>query len=216
MLVVTMYTPDILPYLQYNLASVGSYCARHGYEYRLVPSNVDLFDVPRTHHWSKVWIARQIIGQRKLNSWVFVLDADMLIQHPEVPLERFTAEMESEVIGVCDDKPNGGLINTGAMFFKAVDIMPDLLKRWWEAGETYDYTKRKYHEQSTLRKMILEESGIAELVKIFPINAFNSRYNKIDPADFLAHYMAMPLQERTEVMRVAFRELGRTKPARTR
>lgn len=216
MLVVTMYTPDILPYLQYNLASVGSYCARHGYEYRLVPSNVDLFDVPRTHHWSKVWIARKLIGQLRLNSWMFVLDADMLIQHPEIKLERFTDEMDREIIGVCDDKPNGGLINTGAMFFKAVEIMPDVLDSWWKAGETFDYTTRKYHEQSTLRKLILQENGFEELVKVFPVNAFNSRFGKIDPKDFLAHYMAMPLKERTDVMAAAFRSLGKDKPAATR
>jgi hypothetical protein len=216
MLVVTMYTPDILPYLQYNIASVGAYCAKHGYEYRLIPSNVDLFNPRRTHHWSKVWAALNLIRQLKLNEWMFVMDADMLIQHPEIPLERFTREMDNEIIGVCDDKPNGGLINTGAMFFKAVDIMPDVLKTWWDSGEKFNYTERKYHEQSTLRKLILKDNGFSDLVKIFPINAFNSRYNQIHPQDFIAHYMAMPMEKRTHKMRVAFRELGKNKDTPTR
>lgn len=208
--IVTTFTPSILPYLQYNIASVSSYCVQHEYEYRLYPSHMDKLEKPRAHHWSKIDAALSYIDSMKNDDWLFILDADTLIQQPHIKLEEFTKTAGKSIILVCDDSPNGGFVNTGAIFIKKTPETKNLLTLWWELAARLDKRTDLYHEQDVLVWMIknFEHCMREDAVKIYAHDAFNSGHLElIKDTDFIAHLMALPLEERTSIMKARYEKL---------
>lgn len=200
--VLTVYTDDILPYLKYNTANVSAWAARHGYNYRLekIPESFD-----RSPHWAKISMAAELL---KDGEPLFVMDADMLIQRPEIGLGPFLRKMRSgkKLIGLCDDKPNGGHINTGSMLLEGDPVTRELLKEWWTLGEDLDLSWEKYHEQDTLVYM-MKQRRVNDLVHIFGAREFNSVCDDWKPDEFIAHYMAKSTQEKTQLMKDRFAQL---------
>ena len=208
--VVTTFTADILPYIKYNISSVSSYCVQHEYEYRLFPSRMDNLDIPRAHHWSKIDAALTYIDSMKEGEWLFILDADTLIQQPDTKLEQFVEQAGKSIILICSDEPNGGVVNTGAMFIKKSSETKNLLQLWWDLARRLEKTVELYHEQDVLVWMIknYEHCMREDAVKIYPYNAFNSGYFEIiEDSDFICHIMAKPLEERTQIMKARFEKL---------
>lgn len=198
--VLTVVTPDIMDYARYHIASMGEYAGRNGYIYE-VKTIAPSFLKHRAPHWSKISAATWEQQHPTPGvEWVFVVDADTLVVDMETRLETFTDQMkEGECIGLCDDAPNGGLVNTGSMLIRSEGVA-EYLKEWWDTGAELGLEFAKYHEQDTL-VYLMKQKVWEDRVKVFPATAFNSVSDDLDSSLFLRHYMARTKEERKTMMR---------------
>lgn len=195
--VITAVTPDVMDYAKYHIASMGEYAGRHGYLYE-VKSIPPSFLSRRSPHWAKVSAATwEQLHPTPGVEWLFVVDADTLVVDKSVKLESF--DLGSCSIALCDDKPNGGCINTGAMFIRSGG-MEDMLREWWDTGTELGLEFDKFHEQETLA-YLMQQRVWKDSVKVFPATAFNSISDDLEQSKFIRHYMAMAVAKKAEAMR---------------
>lgn len=188
----TTYSDEILEYFSITSRINSEYAYEYGYDFIAVRSTMK----DRSHHWMKV---KALLDNAPNYDYIFFLDADAIVQNP-TDLEELIAKYKDYDITVCNDGPNGGLINTGAILFSCNQRGINLLKVWWDNGILYEKQFDKYHEQDVLRFMIERfERRFGhphEYIKIAPIDEFNSVYGKRDYNTFIYHAMGLPLREK--------------------
>jgi hypothetical protein len=197
--VIQVYTPDILPYAKYTIPVNQKWALNQGYDYHLIKSD---FGEDISHHWKKVQVLEQYTEEMDVD-WAFYLDCDAIVQDDSHSLYEFIDTAPEAKMLICDDEPNGGYINTGAILMSS-RYKENFFDNWWLAGQELGVMNTKYHEQDALWAMLKQDRNLVEegIVKIFDANAFNSTYDLGPTAgNFIVHPMARSIKEKTQILK---------------
>jgi hypothetical protein len=198
-------TPEIASYTKYTVGVNAQYCVENGIEYHLVQN-----DLGTTRHpsWNRIKVVGRFVSQY---DFVMMLDADAIIQNFSISLEEIiNTHAEDYDILVCDDKPNGGLINCGVMIFRNTPSIHDILTKWWIEGAIMEMEHKFPYEQGVLRALMENPDSSPvwrNKIKILPINTFNSHWLDIPEDNFIAHIMARPMDQRIAELSERFQKV---------
>lgn len=200
--IIQTVTPEISEYTKYTVGINSQYCVERGYEYHIVQNELG---EERHPSWNRVQALLRFVNAGY--NWIMIVDADAIIQNKAITVESIVEQSEGASILICDDKPNGGMINCGVMIVKGQDAISNtILRSWWNLGgedsSLKDYKWKFPYEQHVFREMLGDSYLLAhKLVKIFPINTFNSHWMYIPEDNFIAHIMARPNHERVDILK---------------
>src|SRR5690349_4287056 len=105
--ILTVASPELNSITQYTLPVTSDYCVKKGYDFISIRPDTSVRDAS----WYKIDALQKFLPHY---DYIFVLDADAIIQNDVFNLEDIIADMHGAWLSVCDDQPNGGLINCGA------------------------------------------------------------------------------------------------------
>lgn len=200
-------TKEIKDYTKYSIPKVTAYCIEHGYSSIVI--NGDYYS-HRHPSWGKV---KSVIDLDRFLydfDFIMIIDADVDINNFNNKIEDIIKEWskdetyKDQILAVCDDKPNGGLINCGVMIVKINTNTKSFMLNWYNAA-TENEKDNHLWEQSTLRRL-MDDSEIRKLVKIFPIDRFNSHFLNMDKDQFIHHYMARSIDDKIEIFKNIWNE----------
>lgn len=194
--IVMIYTDNIKSYSQITEKINRKYAQKYNYDIIVERQRLASDRAPQ---WDKV---RAVSKHLPNYDYVFWIDSDAIFSNHNIRLEKFINLGKDYNILICDDKPNGGYINTGAMYFKNTKWTRDFLKTWWDIGNNSEYNYKFAHEQTILKTLLMSNKYSAkDNTKIFAVNDFNSNYpsqSTHTDKEFILHLMAAPEQERID------------------
>ena len=192
----TVITKEILNYAAYSIAINSQYAIKWDYDF-LVYTNIDKKRAPT---WGKVKLVQEYMEKY---DYIFVLDADAYIQNQNIPITRFITESDASLF-ICENGPNGGeLLNLGSFIVKNTSTIHYILDKWYMLGTEMNKLWEPFWEQSVLNYLYENESEIAQKIKVFPHNIFNSwwlDYKNPNPNQFIIHVMATTSEIKREVI----------------
>ena len=191
--IVMFYTDNIKSYSQLAEQINENYAQKWGYDFHVQYHR----ESDRAPQWDKVKVISNKLSEY---DYIFWIDSDAIITNYNIQLERFINKAPNKNILICDDKPNGGYINTGTMFFKNTLWSKFFLKKWWDLGTEMKYEHKFAHEQDVLKHLLLTNKyNTMDNTKIFNVDDFNTNYpGKMTHNDnkFVLHLMSTTEKER--------------------
>jgi galactosyl transferase GMA12/MNN10 family len=156
------------------------YARRYGYS--LIRSG--LLVAERNIAWSKIWA---VLTLMEAFDWTFVMDADVVITNPELPLESMIDDRFDLIIS---EDENG--LNAGNFFVRNSAATWTFFKRVYETSE-FATPSPILESQEAIERALWRYP--LPLVKIAPQRAFNSYWNakegNWEPGDFLIHFAGL-------------------------
>lgn len=191
---VMLYTPNIAGYARFGEANLRAYCERNGYtlyQYRDVPA-----DFPREAcgNWSKPFLLDKHLPNHE---WVFWVDADILVMHPEVKLEQFMEGRERVLTAdIC-----GWRFNSGVMGFANTEanrnVIRSVLARVLEM-EDVRYTFSSQGDQFYFMEQMISH-GLCpdpDSPELISFNALNTPWYFATPETFMCHFHGLSTELR--------------------
>lgn len=211
--IIQTVTPEISEYTKYTVGINSQYCVERGYEYHIVQNELGK---ERHPSWNRLKAVERFLHNRY--DWIMVVDADAIVQNDTITIESIIEQAENAHILICDDTANGGFVNCGVMLFKGGShVSQTLIDTWWNlANEDAPYKDYRWtfpYEQHVFREILQNDKSINAnplaigLVKIFPIDTFNSHWLHIPKDNFIAHIMARPNNERAEILKQIYNRI---------
>lgn len=201
-LVLQLVTTAIKEYAKYAIPINSLYCSKWNIDHKVV-----YYDQITDMHpsWYKVFLSNVSINEDHYD-YIMCLDADAIFQNNEIDLRHVISQIiePDKYIYVCDDTANGGLINCGVVIYQCHYNTTSFIKRWIREGQNDLFTFP--WEQKTLRRMIEDESIDTSIVKILPMNTFNSHWQVIPKDNLIAHYMGRSNETRLPIFQRLFRK----------
>jgi len=163
---VTLATPNILPYARYGLTNKRAYARMHGYCFHAYG---EVADTTRAPAWSKIQL---ILRHLEDFDWVFWTDADSLLMNHGVRLESFL-QVPSEIDMVLTTGPRDAF-NTGQWFVRSSQFSRMLLAAIWENAGGWWYEKNPW-EQQALIDLVARNPAWRDRMHVVPVRSMNSR-----------------------------------------
>jgi galactosyl transferase GMA12/MNN10 family len=190
-LLLQVSTKDIKDYTVYSLPHNLKYATERGYDYFLYQNN----HFPYPPHWLKIEVFKHVKYREYDHIWV--LDADCVINDFSVDLQHLIDKDKKDIIA-SENGPNGGLrLNSGSVIYSA-RIVPRLLKRYdkWtaESGNVH----LAFRDQRFLNEW---NDSNPELFSVREFSELNSYWLKMDPANFVFHFMAREPSEKIDFIK---------------
>lgn len=213
-LLLQLVTNSIKEYSKYSIPINSLYCATWNIDHKVVYTYDEVYNedfllnkIPVHPSWYKLILAHDVLfyGDYGTCDYILVLDADAIFQNHEINIRQQIKliEEDNKYIYVCDDKANGGLINCGSLLLKWDSKTLNFLDLWINSCED-DYFEFPW-EQKTLREMIEDNELDTSIVKILPMNTFNSHWQMIPKTNLVAHYMARDNKNKVEIFKNLFK-----------
>jgi hypothetical protein len=187
-------SPEIESYTQYSIPINKQYCLHHGYTYKEVPV---VYQDEYAPQWSKIFQIRDELLKNEFTH-IFFLDADAVVLNQEITLESKIEKMTTPFAMSINDWNGGDYLNTGALLC-TTDALP-YLEQCIRISET-DHTRYKkdhWHEQ-TIINMMYDQGWKMDAWPMNEINSYWLHDVDLDPLQFVYHFMARPLAEKTNI-----------------
>lgn len=208
-LVLQIFTEEIKEYTFYSTQINSAYCVDKGYTYKILKT----FNEEKHSSWKKLDFIREELESNISYDWIFLLDADAVFRNFDINLEDIVKNIKDKNIIVCDDIPNGGLINCGAFFVKNDEESLIILNEWDRYGKEEGYNTFQYWEQDALRHILEAKTEIGSefvhKIKILPNKTFNSYWQTIPEDNFIAHFMGRPLHDKISLIKKEYQNFVR-------
>lgn len=201
--IIQVVTPNVSVYAKLAFGSTLQYCAERGYDYRMY----QVQGKERHPSWYKLEAIKDCHDKY---DWVMVLDTDTIINNTTKTIEEIVSKVESnKLLLVCDDKPNGGLINCGVMLFNTKHLLfHHFVEFWLHTSESLGLEHKQFYEQSALKNLLQRDDTVGKyytnLTQVFSINEFNSHCQSMPEDSFIHHFMARSNEDRVKGMKPYF------------
>lgn len=204
---VTFATPDIEDYAGITRKINEDYCKKHKYEF--ISKSERKLDDSYDPHWEKVRLIRDTLGNAR-RSWVFFLDADAAVNQDDIKLETFIkrAPRKADVL-ICHDGMNKPelskaerekkhFVNTGAIIVKNTKWARNFMDHWLNTAGKYKKGAELQDQDRFVEMLQNDEKGAFSdgKVHVFPVNAFNSVFDRPYAETFIVHMMKRSTDER--------------------
>ena len=162
--VIMLATPEVESYAWLAKGSWQSYCAQHGYRFTVFDRSL----ISDLHiNWSKIEAVRRTLATSD-RSYVLLVDADLVVLRPELPLSHLADNTKDIVFGSDNLLPRpwpdlrniavklrlrmGSLPNAGFMLARRNDFTRAFFTKWLELarGEMSDWADRHPRNQNVL------------------------------------------------------------------
>lgn len=204
---VTFATEDIEDYAAITRQINKDYCNKHGYEF--ISESKRKLDDSYDPHWEKVKLISDTLKQRR-RRWVFFLDADAAVNQDDIKLETFVKQAPKKAdILICHDGMNKDevpptersqkhFVNTGAILIKNTRWSREFIDHWLRTAGEYKKGSKLQDQDRFVEMLKNDEKGAfsKEKIFVFPVNAFNSVYERPGADTFVVHMMKRNTNER--------------------
>lgn len=128
-----------------------------------------LINETRLPYWNKVSALLKHLGDGRYN-WLVWLDDDVVITDHKKPLTFFIENAgENKDFITTADALDTCLLDTGIMFFRNIEWSKRFLEETWETGPKIDRLIRSFHEQDTMKHLLLNNPDYASRTKIYQL-----------------------------------------------
>jgi mannosyltransferase OCH1-like enzyme len=194
--IVSLYTSEIKDYAVESEHNIKEYCIEQGYTFYVYRERLDKESHP---NWSK---SRALLNHINDHDFVIWMDSDTLVFDSSKKFEAIIEEAGPEkCVVACEDigsnnksLPRGSLFNSGVVIFKNDPRVGEILQEWWDFRKKGD-TSSLYSsggDQEILVDIVSRNCKDSNLLKIFPMNKFNTDPRMIDQETFVLHFMSYP------------------------
>lgn len=204
--VLQIVTDNISDYFKYVAPINSQYCVKHNYDY--VIKNITNKHKDQHPSFSKIPELKRFMEINiKEYDWIMILDADAIFNNHDLKLETIINDAGDKSLLICDDSPNGGLINCGSMLFRCEYNITSLLETWEIIGYQNNDNINQYWEQATLKREIERKNlKFTSKIKIYPTDTFNSHWLSMPTDNLIHHYMARSTEDRANLLQKRYRE----------
>lgn len=212
-LICQVITPDIKDYSQYSLPTNLEYSIKWNYDYLL-------YTAKKTEiNYHPAWLKITSFYDIKVDKydWIWILDADAIINNHEIKLEDIIGDENKPIIISVNDLNGGRYLNSGSILIKS-SYVKELLKKYEDAiDNNYKFLTDRFWDQELINDWF-EEDPIPFSVR--PMMELNShwRIEKLSEADcqkfrveyrdpydqkmnLIHHFMSLPHHIRLHWMR---------------
>lgn len=203
-LICQVITPDIKDYAQYSIPTNIEYAIKHNYDFILYTSKKE--EINYHPAWLKITSLRHL-GLDKYD-WIWVLDADAVINNQEITLEDIISREEKPIIISENGTNDGRTLNSGSILIQK-SFVPNLLARYDTAvKENYRFLVERFWDQELINDWYEEDPSIFSVRPMTEINSHwrlhSSDRKEVEefgigfrePLDqtknLVHHYMALP------------------------
>ncbi|KAI3638595.1 hypothetical protein MIR68_003093 [Amoeboaphelidium protococcarum] len=217
---------------QFNVAgwrSIQAYAQKQGYQF-----HVELVDHTQSQvHgvWNKIYRLNELLKeQRAIDSWIWIVDSDVILMNDNISLESILAEAEYQNLMQQKDRPqdfqlvitsdcNG--LNAGSFMVKVSDWSRQFFQQIWDMRESDEFLF-KFHEQGAISYLLKHgdnneiETNLV-VVPLFLLNSYGIDYCGVQyyDGDFLVHFPGqkekfdafLHLQSKIQSLNVSDRQL---------
>lgn len=201
LLMLQSYTKHIVLYAELSADVNRRYCDGRGYRFKAIASDGPA-DPQRNPCWDKVYYIKQEMKSMQDGEWIFWIDSDAAIDHPELGIEDIAATMDkrSADIGICASIPFTKNVNTGAMLIRVTPYTRAFMEEWWN-WPNLRWRQGMCHEQSALDEMMAKDASACcsfGKIAMFGPTEFNSTYEHglRMRGKFLQHYRGCSIVKR--------------------
>ena len=197
---VTVSTPNRVPFAQFTVESFNDYAKKWGYDLHLFFTSLD---ESRPVQWSKIKAVTDLLKRNEYD-WVVWLDDDLIITNPEISFEKTIQEHGQKadlIISSHHEKSSASSdVNTGLFLVKNTRWSLDFLQRVWDIGnDRYNKVTGSLWEQDAMQELLAtddyKKSSCIKCVPARTIESFMILLEKGDkgdyglwqPGDFAAH-----------------------------
>ena len=190
--VVSAATADVT-YAKATAENHRAYCRRHGYRYHMYGEEVFKRDkagnLTRAGCWFKIKALLRAM-QEFPGRWFYWIDADAIINNPEVELRQYAIGHFDIVCPTWEDVP-GPRPSSGTILFQKTATARRILEKTWALGRRRIY---RANEEDALREVLTSTPKLGRRLLGLPTRYLNStppHGNNWEPADFILHFLAV-------------------------
>jgi glycosyl transferase family (putative galactosyltransferase) len=198
-LILQVMTPEIAGYCAYSLPLNVEYAVKNGYHYYL--HHARRSDIPYHPSWLKLEALR-LVDLQSYN-WIWVLDADCVINNISIKLEDVIAADPKDII-ISENGRNGGRrINAGSFVLRSSAVPLALAQYDAFARSGSPYMNKKFWEQEMFNDWYERDPTI---FSVRDMNVLNSYWNIAslrgeERNNLVFHYMAQSDEQRITAMK---------------
>jgi len=198
-LILQVMTPEIAGYCTYSLPLNVEYAVKNGYHYHLHHTRCS--DIPHHPPWLKLEALRSV--DLRSYDWIWVLDADCVINNLETRLEDVIAADPKDIIISKNGRNGGRLLNSGSFVLRS-SAVPSVLREYDAyAAAGSPHMRNRFWDQEMFNDWYDRDPSV---FSVREMNVLNSHWNVAafkddDLNNFVFHYMAQPDEQRIAGMK---------------
>ena len=191
-LVIQTVSSHIVSYSQYSIPVNIEWTVRNGHSYFLYRND----NFPYHPAWLKLEAFNHVRYQDY--DYVWVLDADCVINNGNVTLKQIIGDDKAEIIASANGRNGGRLINSGSIIYRT-GVIPILLEKWDQCRlEKRPILTEHFWDQELINDWYEEDSS---RFSIREMDELNSYWKIMNPGNFIHHYMARQNDDKIKLLK---------------
>jgi hypothetical protein len=212
--IVYLYTPNILSYCQHSIKNIHHYAKKHNYAFIVFN---DTFNDDVSPCWNKVAAILNVLPKYKYVIW---MDADAVINNPEIKFESFINKYNNYDLLVCTDIDiEKECINSGILIVKNTSWSNQIFNKIWNSEIVHGHNDQNVIFYEIVKEIYPDIPPDIKFsphcfninhphLKILPENDFNSNIQNYKKNDFIIHLMGCNTNDRINIMRQINTKIG--------